>query len=238
MFVSRIATILLFTACAQIAVAADKRQHGSHEHGTAKLDVAIEQNTIYIALDTPAANIIGFEHAPRNREQKATLHKGLSQLMAGSALFMPPKAAACRLVKADVDSPFAEQEKHAHADEHKHGHDDHGHDKHGHDEHGHDKHGHDKSHDKSHAKHDHDEHDHDKHAHDDHGHGHDHEEHEAHADIRASWQFDCKRANAIDQLDIRLFEKFPGMQRLQVQTITSTRQGGTILTSSNPVLTF
>ncbi len=233
--VTRFAAILLLTACAQTAVAADKRQHGSHEHGTAKLDVAVEQNALYIALDTPAANIIGFEHAPSTKEQKATLHKGISQLEAGDALFTTPQAAGCSLVTAEVESPFPDHKEHAQADKHH----DHGHDAHKHDEHGHDKHDHDKhGHKKSHAKHDH--HDHgDKHDHKQHDHKkHDHDAHEAHADFRASWQFECKRADKLTQLDIRLFDTFPGLQRLQVQSITSKRQGGTILTSSNPVLTF
>lgn len=217
--VTRFAAILLFAACTQTAVAADKRQHGSHEHGTAKLDVAIEQNALYIALDTPAANIIGFEHAPVTKEQKASLRNGITQLKQGGALFITPQAAGCRLADADVESPFTSPEQHAHSDEHGHekSHAKHDHDKHKHEEHGH-----------------HDKHDHDKHE----RHGHEHAAQEVHADFRASWQFDCKNAGAIKQLNIRIFDKFPDMQRLQVQTITSERQGGTILTSSNPVLTF
>jgi hypothetical protein len=43
--------------------AAKKRhQHSAHVHGTAKLDIAIEERTATVEFEAPAESIIGFEH--------------------------------------------------------------------------------------------------------------------------------------------------------------------------------
>ena len=36
---------------------------GAHEHGVAKLNVVLDDNTLELELDSPAMNLVGFEHA-------------------------------------------------------------------------------------------------------------------------------------------------------------------------------
>ncbi|WP_028238725.1 DUF2796 domain-containing protein [Stutzerimonas azotifigens] len=43
---------------------------GAHEHGAAELDVALENNELTLALDSPAVNFLGFEHAPGTPEEQ------------------------------------------------------------------------------------------------------------------------------------------------------------------------
>ena len=107
----------------KLALAEDVRHHGVHEHGAAQLDVAIGSGELEIRLDSPAANIIGFEHEPRNRKQKETMHAAIDKLEAGGSLFQMGNDAGCTLRHADVDMPFGKQ------------HASHGHSSHGHGEH-------------------------------------------------------------------------------------------------------
>ena len=190
--------LLLLAGCAQPLLAEESRQHGAHEHGAGKLDVALDGAALHIGLDSPAVNIVGFEQAPKTPEESESLKSALARLKDGAALFKMPKAAGCRLVDADVQTPLAgHEESTAQPDEHEH------------------------------VEHEH------HHAHDE-----DHEHEQAHADITATWRFNCAHPEAVNRVKVKLFEAFPLTQRLQVQFITANRQGGVELNSSNPVLSF
>ena len=44
----------------------------AHQHGVARLDVAVEATRVTLYLDTPLDNLLGFERAPRtDAERKA-----------------------------------------------------------------------------------------------------------------------------------------------------------------------
>ena len=110
----RVACMLLATlATATLGAAASadtgrsmsRRQAGRHEHGTSTLNVAIDGNTLAIELSGPAANFIGFEHAPHTAEQTTRLASALTALKEGERLFSTPSGAECRSIKADVTPP-------------------------------------------------------------------------------------------------------------------------------------
>jgi hypothetical protein len=61
-----VVTAILLTATHSSAAT---RQHGAHVHGIGALNIAQENNELFIELTTPAANIVGFD-APRTDEQK------------------------------------------------------------------------------------------------------------------------------------------------------------------------
>ena len=44
------------------------RQESSHIHGIVEMNLAVEGSQLYIELISPAANIVGFEHAPSTDE--------------------------------------------------------------------------------------------------------------------------------------------------------------------------
>ena len=65
------------------------------------------------------------------------------------------------------------------------------------------------------------------------------DEHEdTHADITAVYRFTCAHPEALDRVEVRLFDHFPMTERLQVQYITEEHQGAAGLTASQSVVRF
>ena len=48
----------------------EHEEHGSHEHGAAQLTIAVGDGELEIELETPAANVFGFEHKVTSEEDK------------------------------------------------------------------------------------------------------------------------------------------------------------------------
>ena len=111
------------------AVAAEKqetKQHGSHEHGVARLTVATSDTGLEIALESPAANLFGFEYKASTAEDKETVHGAIEKLEAGSSLFSMNAAAGCSFDTTAVESSMIDTHHDDHKDEkHEEGHDDH-----------------------------------------------------------------------------------------------------------------
>lgn len=114
-------------------------QHGSHEHGHARLTIATTDSGAEITLETPAANIFGFEHLASSDEEHHVVHEAVEKLNTGNSLFNFDEKAECEQGKVDIDSNIAsahDKEKHDH-DEHAEKHDADEEEKHDHDEHDH-----------------------------------------------------------------------------------------------------
>lgn len=79
---------------------------GKHEHGLGELDVALDGNLLELEWRSPAANLLGFEHAPRSAEQRAVVTRVQAQLGEAATLFGIPAAADCRLAEPQLDSPL------------------------------------------------------------------------------------------------------------------------------------
>jgi hypothetical protein len=88
----------------------EHRHHGAHVHGVARLNVAIEGKELYLELESPAMNLVGFEHMPSNHEQEAAVEKTVKTLEQGDRIFTIPSAANCKLVEAEVQSPLHEEQ--------------------------------------------------------------------------------------------------------------------------------
>lgn len=95
----------------------ERREHGAHVHGTAKLKMAIEGQTVLIELETPAMNVVGFEHMPESDEQKQQVAEAVKALGDYRNL-LQLKDGDCKQESAEVESPLKEEEqaKHEHAD--------------------------------------------------------------------------------------------------------------------------
>lgn len=100
----------LATACSMVAVA-ETRQHGSHQHGSAILNVAIADQVLSVEYITPAANIVGFEHTPSTEDQKNAVHEVTKLLETGKVLNIPDEA-GCTLTHVEVEHE-AKSEEHA-----------------------------------------------------------------------------------------------------------------------------
>ncbi|MFC3606441.1 DUF2796 domain-containing protein [Stutzerimonas tarimensis] len=114
---------------------ADPHQHGhahahdnlgAHDHGVATLNMAIEGDTLVLELETPAMNMVGFEHQPTSDAERARVQDARERLAAPLELFNLPGAAGCELTEHRLDSPlFAGGRGHSgdHGNEHGHTHD-------------------------------------------------------------------------------------------------------------------
>jgi hypothetical protein len=109
-----------------IAHAADEHDHdhehaslGAHEHGVARLDVAQEGTTLEFDFNTPAMNIVGFEHAATSDADKAKLADAREALLKPHGLFNVPEAAQCSVISQKLTSPlFGDKDEDGDADEH------------------------------------------------------------------------------------------------------------------------
>ncbi len=99
--------------------------HAPHVHGLAHLDVAVDGPQVALELRSPAANIVGFEHAPSTPAQVRSLEEALQRLRAGTGLFRLDPAADCVLEQASAERHTGDSGEQR--DEHEHEHHDHGH---------------------------------------------------------------------------------------------------------------
>ena len=93
-------------------------QHGTHEHGAALLNVALDGPDLVLEFISPAINIVGFEHAPSTNEQTELVEAAVDQLSDGESLFEVSARAKCQLTNIEVESELAEEGDHSEEDEH------------------------------------------------------------------------------------------------------------------------
>ena len=95
----------------------------AHEHGLASLNVALDGQTLEIQLQSPAMNLVGFEHEAKSDADKAKVAAARQHLEQPQALFALPIEAKCALQDSELDSPLFgghAHDEHEHADEHGH----------------------------------------------------------------------------------------------------------------------
>jgi hypothetical protein len=165
------------------AGANEHREHGAHVHGVGQLNAVLDGTTLEIELDSPAANLVGFEHAPRNDEEHARYDKTFAQLRQGEVLFILPVAAGCRLDSVNLTEEGVADPKAEH------------------------------HHDGDEAEH-------------------------SHSDINGYYRFHCAKPEALNAIEVHLFELFPATKSLEVQSIGPNGQGGGKLTADDPILSF
>ena len=79
---------------------------GAHEHGIARLGLAVDGTRLTVDLELPAESVFGFERAPRSAEERATVAAALERLQTGGArLIAFPDGAICTLDSAEVEAP-------------------------------------------------------------------------------------------------------------------------------------
>ena len=79
---------------------------GAHEHGVAKLNVVLDGNTLELELDSPAMNLVGFEHAASSDADTAKVAAVRQQLEQPSKLFGLASAAGCKDDQQALESPL------------------------------------------------------------------------------------------------------------------------------------
>ncbi len=104
----------------------DQHQHQqhSHQHGRAELMLAQEGNRVDILLESPAVNIVGFEHPASTTEEVATLASSRTALQSPERLFdFQGKRCTATEVSLDLSAvePVSHHEQHEHDDLSEHG---------------------------------------------------------------------------------------------------------------------
>ena len=96
-----------------IAHAADEHDHdhehgslGAHEHGVGRLNAVLDGQALELELDSPAMNLVGFEHLATSAADKAKVAAARKQLENPLALFNLPKAAGCVISSQELNSPL------------------------------------------------------------------------------------------------------------------------------------
>lgn len=111
--------VLLPLAVAQ----AEEVTHASlaaHEHGAAHLDVALDDHSLELALESPAMNVVGFEHAASSASEKAAIAAAQQWLADPLQLFSIPAEAGCTVAQQQLQSPLFAQPSSDAAAEHEH----------------------------------------------------------------------------------------------------------------------
>lgn len=112
--------------------AAYAEQQAAHVHGLATLTLALEGNTLEIQLESPSANLVGFEHVAKSEQEKARIHKTKSLLDDPQNLFSFD-GSSCKIQNIDIDITAVlvdthAEDDHGHHDEDKDHHEDEHHD--------------------------------------------------------------------------------------------------------------
>ena len=236
-----VALAVLAASISTMVNAQTERDLDSHEHGAANMNIAIDQGSVFLELETPWNNMVGFEHKPRTEEQHKLVDDALALLNDPGQLFSF-SGTNCSVTGLELEDGLAEggdhddhhDDEHAeghgdehhddkHDDEHAEGHGDEHHDDHHDDEHaeGHGDEHHDDKHDDEHAEGHGDEHHDDEHAE---GHGDEHHddhagEGEVHSSMLATYTFACDDSSKLSAIDIKLLNVWSKFEDLDVQLI-------------------
>jgi Protein of unknown function (DUF2796) len=98
----------------------------AHQHGAAKLDIAVEATKLTLELECPLDNLLGFERGPRTDAERKQADAAVTRLKAGAEMFRIDPAAQCTLTKVELasaalklgqpDPKEAKEAKEGHAD--------------------------------------------------------------------------------------------------------------------------
>ena len=222
----------MLTGSSVVSIAQTERDLASHEHGAAELNIALEDSGVYLELDSPWVNLVGFEHAPSTPEQHAKHDDAIAKLLQPQQLFLF-SGNQCIVDSSKIESSMEADEHADHDDDDRHAdHDDD--DKHAdHDDD--DKHA-DHDDDDKHADHDDD----DKHAdHDDDDKHADHDEHgesESHSSLSVVYVFSCPEVADLESIELSLLSVWPGIEHLEIQLIGPGGQALSEATPGNPIV--
>ena len=99
----------------------------AHVHGKGRVNIAIDGSRMFMALESPGADIVGFEHRARSLDEKEAVTSAIDRLGEPMQMLRISPAAGCRVVQAaaaiesseDVSDSDAHQAHEHNADEHR-----------------------------------------------------------------------------------------------------------------------
>lgn len=210
-------TIALLSMLLPIASSASNNiSLGAHVHGLSEITIAIENQTMEIEIQSPAINIVGFEHQAETSEDIATVKKAEHLLRDHNAIFSF-NGGHCQLQKQSIDMSNLLKQHHQEAKNHK----------------LENKHKQSHSHGHTELKEHVDENHSDK----------DIKETNAstknpHSEVTAHYFYSCTQALTLSSVTINAFGVFPSIHKIQAMWIHKNEQGAAILTPKNSTINF
>ena len=75
----------------------------AHAHGHGKVNIAIEGRQLFVEMEVPGADIVGFEHQAKTNGEKTAVAAAKKAMRSASDILELPAAAGCKLAKARVE---------------------------------------------------------------------------------------------------------------------------------------
>jgi len=92
------------------------RPHTSHVHGIAALNLVLDGKAVHVELSSPAANMVGFEHAPVSDAEHSAQEDAFLRLKNADQLFRFNKTANCHAAEVEIESGDEEHADTRHSD--------------------------------------------------------------------------------------------------------------------------
>lgn len=90
---------------------------GAHEHGVASLNAVLDGNLLELQLESPAMNLVGFEHAAKSDADKAKAAAAKRELEQPISLFAL-NSGDCKATQVELESPLFGDADHDHDHDH------------------------------------------------------------------------------------------------------------------------
>jgi len=103
---------------------AQTTQLDSHVHGIARLNLVVTESEVLAEFESPAINLVGFEHRAHSEQDKRQLATTLERLRQAEKFIFLPQQSGCKLNAAQVESTHSKSDDHGHGDDHGDEHDD------------------------------------------------------------------------------------------------------------------
>ncbi|MGR6833046.1 zinc uptake protein ZrgA [Aliivibrio wodanis] len=102
----------------------EHRQHDAHVHGVVETNIAQDGEHLLFEITAPGSDVVGFEHAPKNKEQEQEqeqlLEQAIAKLKTPNAIFSLPKSANCEISDIHVSHNMKNEDNHDHHDDDSH----------------------------------------------------------------------------------------------------------------------
>lgn len=99
--------VLFAIGLSTLLVGMNSHAGSPHVHGNAAMQVVVEGTHIDIDLQSPMDSLVGFEHAPRNEQQRQAIKAVADRFRDPATFFAPAAEAKCVAGPASLRLPFA-----------------------------------------------------------------------------------------------------------------------------------
>jgi len=176
----------------------------AHVHGEASLNLVLDDQSLFIEFESPAYNLVGFEHEPKDQIQQKEVQDTLSLLSRPRKVFGFSAQAGCLVESVSVTTTMAGVGKNTVGYEEEHHEEEH--------------------HEEEHHEEEHHEEEHHEEEHHDHSDG-DSTNKESHSEFKANYLMTCSEPEKLRTIEFKLFKEFLGLKSVQVQWINGEGQG-------------